>query len=82
MNNSNLPRSIKNDDHSLAPVGSSLYVKEGPKSPMAGPTLPSDAADTPSEETKSKPKNAKTSDPKANNSMYKIKKAAILYTIL
>ena len=49
---------------------------------MAGPTLPSDAAETPSEDIKSKPKNAKTSDPKANNSMYKIKKAAILYTIL
>ena len=78
VNSSSLPRSIKKDDHHLASNGNSKKVFVGPNIPIDGPTFPRLDAETPSADSKSRPKNAKTIVPIMKDSMYTIKKPSIL----
>ena len=77
VNNSRRPKSIKNDAQNFPNDGKLLKLPLGPKSPIAGPTFPRQAAATPIAFLKSSPKNPKTKLPKMKESTYKMKKVKI-----
>ena len=67
MNNSSLPKIIRNEAKYFPNFGKDEYVNEGPKSPIAGPTFPRLAAETPNEDLKSRPIKVKKNTPEINN---------------
>tara|TARA_B110000003_G_scaffold245127_1_gene254695 strand:+ start:304 stop:486 length:183 start_codon:yes stop_codon:yes gene_type:complete len=58
---------MRNEAKYFPDSGNDEYVNEGPKSPIAGPTFPRLAAETPNEDLKSKPIIVKKNTPEINN---------------
>lgn len=69
VKSSNLPKSIRKEAHHFPSKGNSLYENEGPKLPNAGPTFPKLEAATPMADSKSNPKDAKTTAPKIKDNI-------------
>ena len=75
VNSSNLPTNIKNAHQIFENPVILSKLKAGPIDPKAGPTLPSEAADPPIDDIKSKPWVLKTPAPTINNIRYNKKNA-------
>ena len=75
VNSSSLPTNIKIAHQIFENPVILSKLKAGPMDPNAGPTLPSEAADPPIDEIKSKPCVLKTPAPTINNIKYSMKNA-------
>jgi len=78
VNNSNLPKSIRNDRNSFAPSEKKEKFCVGSTSPIPGPMFPKQAILAPADVTMSCPKAVSTSAPIMNTNKYIKKKARTL----